>query len=85
LGKHILPERVEVLLRCQLGERYSQPGTMALSEWMDPQSQSYDTYLSDEVGLHQPRPHPAGPEDFCTPAKAYQVRLLHSGAGVGIA
>ena len=38
LGKHILPKRVEVLLRCQLRERYSQPGTVVLSEWMDSQN-----------------------------------------------
>jgi len=56
LGKHTLPERVEVSLRCQLGERYSQPGTAVLSEWMGSQSQSYDTYLcllSDEVFINQ--------------------------------
>jgi hypothetical protein len=46
LGKHILLERVEISIRCQLGERYSQPGTVVLSEWMGTQSQSYDTYLS---------------------------------------
>jgi len=43
-------------LRCQLGERYSQPGTVELSKWMDSQSQSYDIYLaclSDEVYVNQ--------------------------------
>lgn len=45
LGKYTLPERVEVSIRCQLGERYSRPGTVVLSEWMDSQGQSYDTYL----------------------------------------
>ena len=45
LGKHTHPERVEISLKCQLGERYGQPGTVVLSEWMDLQSQSCNTYL----------------------------------------
>lgn len=64
LGKHIIPERVEVSLRCQLGERYSQPGTVVLSEWMDLQSQGYDTYLVcriDEVFLILQGPKTSAP------------------------
>lgn len=43
LGKYTLPERVEISIRCQLGGTANPP--LVLSEWMDSQGQSYDTYL----------------------------------------